>query len=50
MATQNIIVALIIIAALVYAGNLLRQKVAAFKPKDGSCGSDCGCDSKKIRN
>jgi hypothetical protein len=46
MNIQNIIVALIILAALVYVGNILRQKVKSFKPKAGSCGADCGCDSK----
>ena len=44
--TQNIIVALIILGALVYVGNILRQKVKSFKPKDNSCGADCGCESK----
>ncbi len=46
MNIQTIIVALIIIAALLYAGNILRQKISSFKPKTGSCGSDCGCESK----
>jgi hypothetical protein len=46
MDIQNIIVGLIILAALFYAGNILRQKIKAFKPKDNSCGADCGCESK----
>jgi hypothetical protein len=46
MELQSIIVALIILTALVYAGNILRHKIKAFKPKDNSCGADCGCDSK----
>jgi len=46
MNIQNFIVALIILAALVYVGNILRQKVRSFKPKDNSCGAGCGCDNK----
>lgn len=46
MDIQTIIVGLIIGAALIYAGNILRHKVKAFKPKDNSCGADCGCESK----
>lgn len=46
MNLQNIIVAIIILAALFYVGNILRHKVRSFKPKNASCGSDCGCDSK----
>jgi hypothetical protein len=45
MDIQNIIAALIIFAAFVYAGNLLRHKIKAFKPRDNSCGADCGCES-----
>ncbi len=47
MNLQNIIVVLIILAAILYAGNILRQKVKSFKPKDNSCGADCGCEGKK---
>jgi len=51
MNIQTVIVALIILAALVYAGNLLRHKLSAFKPKNKTCGSDCGCgDQLKIKN
>jgi hypothetical protein len=25
----------------------LRQKVKSFKPKDNSCGVDCGCGTKE---
>ncbi len=46
MNVQNIIVALIVLAALLYVGNILRHKVKSFKPKDASCGADCGCESK----
>ena len=45
MDIQTIIVALIILAAMLYAGNLLRHKIKAFRPKDNSCGADCGCES-----
>ena len=47
MNSQNIIVAIIVIAALFYVGNILRHKMKSFKPKDNSCGADCGCESKK---
>ncbi|HEY0459672.1 MAG TPA: hypothetical protein VGC97_11095 [Pyrinomonadaceae bacterium] len=48
---QIIIVALIILAAVLYAGRIFLGKVQAFKPKAGSCGSDCGCESKaKIKS
>jgi hypothetical protein len=51
MDIQTIIVVLIIVGALVYAGNILRHKIKAFKPKDNSCGTDCGCESKaKVKN
>lgn len=45
MNTQNIIVALIVLGALVYAGSVLRHKIKAFKPKENSCGAGCGCQS-----
>jgi hypothetical protein len=41
---QTIIVALIILGAIAFAGNSLRHKVSAFKPKGNSCGSNCGCE------
>lgn len=44
MDLQFLIVALIILAALVFAGNSLRHKIRSFKPKDNSCGAGCGCD------
>jgi hypothetical protein len=47
MDAQTIIVGLIVLAAIIYAGNILRQKIKAFKPKSISCGADCGCESKK---
>lgn len=46
MDTQTIIVGLIVLAALLYAGNLLRGKITAFNPKKTSCGTDCGCGDK----
>jgi hypothetical protein len=46
MDIQTVIVILIIVAAFVYAGNAVRHKISAFKPKDNSCGADCGCESK----
>ena len=45
MDIQTIIVILIVGAALAYAGNVLRHKIGAFKPKGNSCGADCGCES-----
>lgn len=50
MDIQIIIVALIILAAIAYAGNLARHKLKAFKPKDKSCGADCGCETKSVEN
>jgi len=47
MNAQNIIVAVIVLGALLYVGNILRRKVRAFKPKDASCGADCGCGTDK---
>jgi len=49
MNIQYIIVALIILAAVIYAGNTLRHKISAFKPrkKTDSCGADCGCAAKE---
>lgn len=46
MNIQTIIVSLIILAAIFYAGNVLWLKIKAFKPKNGACGADCGCESK----
>ena len=46
MDIQTIIVILIVGAALIYAGNIVRHKIKAFKPKNNSCGTDCGCESK----
>jgi hypothetical protein len=47
MDLQNIITALIIVAAFLYAGNLVRHKIKAFRPKNDSCGADCGCAAKE---
>jgi hypothetical protein len=46
MDLQNVIVGLVVLAALLYAGNMLRHKIKAFRPKSNSCGTDCGCESK----
>lgn len=46
MDLQTVIVALIILGALAFAGNSLRQKLGAFRPKDKSCGTNCGCEKK----
>jgi hypothetical protein len=43
MDLQFIIVALIIVAAMLFAGNAVRRKIKAFKPKTDSCGAGCGC-------
>jgi hypothetical protein len=45
MTVQNIIAALIVIAALAYVGSMLLRKARAFKPKAG-CADDCGCSAK----
>lgn len=45
--TQNIIAAVIILAALLYVGDVLRRKIKAFRPKNDSCGVDCGCSAEK---
>jgi hypothetical protein len=50
MDIQTVIVTLIIFAAFVYAGNMLRHKIKAFKPKGNSCGADCGCEGKNVKN
>ena len=47
MDLQFIIVALIILAAVAFAGNNLRRKIKAFKPKTDSCGAGCGCGKVK---
>ncbi|MEP6902028.1 MAG: FeoB-associated Cys-rich membrane protein [Actinomycetota bacterium] len=47
MNIQSIIVGIILLAAFIYVGNILRQKVKSFKPKDASCGADCGCGAKE---
>jgi hypothetical protein len=47
MDLQFIIVALIVFAALLFAGNSVRHKIKAFRPKAGSCGAGCGCDKAK---
>jgi hypothetical protein len=44
MDLQTIIVALIILAAVLYAARNVMRKLKAFKPKKKSCGTDCGCE------
>ena len=46
MDLQTVIVALIILAAILYAGRNVLRKMKAFKPKAKSCGADCGCGEK----
>lgn len=41
---QIVIVAVIIVAALLYVGRMAWRKTKSFSSKTGSCGSDCGCD------
>jgi hypothetical protein len=43
MDIQNIIVALVILAAFGYAGQRLWRRVKSFAPKKSSCAADCGC-------
>lgn len=49
MELQTVIVALIILASMLYVGNLLRLKIKAFKPKTDSCGASCGCEKASKR-
>ncbi len=52
MEVQNIIVGIIILAALVYVGKIVLGKVKSFSGNE-SCGADCGCETKskaKIAN
>lgn len=42
MDTQTIIVLLIILAAILYAGSSLVRKRRSFSPKS-ACADDCGC-------
>jgi len=41
---QSIIVAVVILAALFYVGQMIWRKTKAFSSKS-SCGADCGCVS-----
>ena len=41
---QTIIVGLILIAAAIYAGTMLRRKADAFSTKS-DCGDNCGCSA-----
>ena len=45
MAIENIVVTLIVLAAVGYAGSMLWKKIGAFSTKK-SCGADCGCGTK----
>ncbi len=46
MNLQAIIVAIIVLAALAYVGQMIRRKLKAFSSKS-SCGVGCGCDAKQ---
>ncbi|MBS1796214.1 MAG: hypothetical protein JSS81_20340 [Acidobacteria bacterium] len=46
MEVQNVIVGVILLAAIVYAGNQVRLKVKALGSKSKSCDLNCGCDRK----
>jgi hypothetical protein len=43
MNIQSMMVIVIVVAAIVYAGVTLRKRSRAFAPKAG-CGDDCGCN------
>jgi len=43
---QNVIVAVIILAACFYIGRMIWRKTKSFSSKS-SCGSDCGCGEKQ---
>lgn len=45
MTIENIIVALIVLAAFSYAGSMLWNKIGAFSAKK-ACDTDCGCGTK----
>lgn len=45
MNVQNIIVGLIILAALLYVGKMVLAKIKSFSGNE-SCGGDCGCETK----
>lgn len=44
---QNIIVAIIILAALFYVGQMLWRKAKSFSSKSSTCAADCGCGDAK---
>lgn len=44
MDVQNIVVAIIVIAALAYVGQIVWRKTKSFSSKS-DCGADCGCSS-----
>lgn len=45
MAFEGLIVGIVILAAVVFAGRSLLRKRHAFSTK-GGCGADCGCNGK----
>lgn len=45
MNAQTIVVLLIVLAAAFYVGWQIKRKIKAFKPKEASCGANCGCES-----
>ena len=44
MNVQNLIVAIIVAAALAYVGQIIWRKTKSFSSKS-ACGADCGCAS-----
>ncbi|MGI8786365.1 MAG: FeoB-associated Cys-rich membrane protein [Pyrinomonadaceae bacterium] len=46
MDVQIIIVAVIVLAACLYVGQMIWRKTKSFSSKS-SCGSDCGCEGKQ---
>lgn len=42
MSFQNLIVAIIVVAALAYVGQIIWRKTKSFSSKS-NCGVDCGC-------
>ncbi|MDQ2745794.1 MAG: FeoB-associated Cys-rich membrane protein [Acidobacteriota bacterium] len=48
MNIQSLIVAVIVIAALAYVGQIIWRKARSFSSKSG-CASDCGCSGSAKR-
>lgn len=45
---QNLIVLMMIFAAALYVGNIIRRKIL-LSAKNSSCESDCGCSGPKSK-